>query len=142
MIPLEIITMLGSGLLGGLMTVWSKSLEAKKLQRELVQQALSGSRKAWQEARQHSSPVAQVTRRTVTIASVLAIIVLPKLAALISPETLVVVGYTEWNPGFLFFTEGHNEVHWRTAKGLVITPLDTHMVSAIVGFYFGHRVGK
>jgi hypothetical protein len=28
-------------------------------------------------------------------------------------------------------------ISWKAARGFVITPLDTHIVSAIVGLYFG-----
>ena len=28
-------------------------------------------------------------------------------------------------------------IKWKYAQGFVITPLDTHIVSAIVGLYFG-----
>jgi hypothetical protein len=33
-------------------------------------------------------------------------------------------------------------VEWKQLKGLVITPLDTHLVSAIVGLYFGASIVK
>ena len=32
---------------------------------------------------------------------------------------------------------GDGTVKWQAARGFVITPLDTHIVSAIVGLYFG-----
>ena len=35
------------------------------------------------------------------------------------------------------FTEGKEVLTWHVAKGFVITPLDTHLVSAIIGLYFG-----
>jgi hypothetical protein len=54
----------------------------------------------------------------------------------------VVVGWTEWTPGFLFITEGGEDTVWKTMKGLVLTPLDTHLVSAIVGLYFGASMVK
>jgi hypothetical protein len=54
------------------------------------------------------------------------------------PEVGVYVGYTEatgglWN--WLFGPE--DSIKWKYAQGFVITPLDTHIVSAIVGLYFG-----
>jgi hypothetical protein len=58
------------------------------------------------------------------------------------PELPVVVGWTEWNPGFLFITEGEEQTVWQSLKGLVITPLDTHLVSAIIGLYFGASMVK
>ena len=141
--PLELLTMLGSGLLGGLMTIWKQAITAKQIKAQMELEALAGKRLAWKEAREMNGKVAQITRRFITIATVLAVIVLPKVAAIFWPDVLVVVGYTEWNPGFWPFVDGHNEINWRSyAGGVVITPLDTHLVAAIVGFYFGHRIGK
>jgi hypothetical protein len=69
---------------------------------------------------------------------VFAIIVLPKLVAVFYPEVNVIVGYTEVEGGILNLLLGANEtVRWQAASGFVITPLDTHIVSAIVGLYFG-----
>jgi hypothetical protein len=42
----------------------------------------------------------------------------------------------------LFFTEGKELIKWQSLKGLVITPLDTHLLSAIVGLYFGASMVK
>ena len=36
------------------------------------------------------------------------------------------IGYTNWNPGFLFFREGREVFEWITFQGLVITQLDTN----------------
>jgi hypothetical protein len=73
---------------------------------------------------------------------VFAVIIWPKIVPVLFPDVPVVVGYTEWNPGFLFFTEGSESVTWRHMKGLVLTPLDTHLLSAIVGLYFGASMVK
>ena len=53
-------------------------------------------------------------------------------------EVGVYVGYTEIQVGFLdfIFGSGPEVVKWQYAEGFV-TPLDTHIVSAIVGLYFG-----
>ncbi len=70
--------------------------------------------------------------------SVFSIIVLPKIIAVWAPEIAVVVGYTEVEGGLGGWLFGNQDVTvWREARGFVITPLDTHMVSAIVGLYFG-----
>lgn len=71
-----------------------------------------------------------------------AIVVFPKLVAVYYPDVLVTVGYTQWNPGFMFFTEGREIFEWITFEGLVITQLDTNLVSAIIGMYFGGSLAK
>ena len=38
--------------------------------------------------------------------------------------------------------EGRDIVQWKEMVGLVITPLDTHLMSAIIGLYFGGSLVK
>jgi hypothetical protein len=84
------------------------------------------------------------TRRLIALSAVFAIIVLPKLVAVFYPEVGVYVGYTEVQTGFFdfMFGAGPDVVKWKYAQGFVITPLDTHIVSAIVGLYFGAGFAK
>jgi hypothetical protein len=140
-IPLELITMLGSGLLGGIMTLWSQSMKSKQ---EAFQRAIDGlaaQSKATDMARRYENHGFQVTRRIIALSAIGAVIVWPKVVPIFWPEIQVVVGWTQWNPGFLFFG-GSEETVWKTMTGLVLTPLDTHLVSAIVGLYFGASIVK
>ncbi len=138
-IPFELVTLLGSGLMGGIMSLWSQSIKSKQATHVMAIEALKAQAGATDKARRYSNSGFQFTRRVITLAAVFAIIVWPKLVPVLWPELIVTVGYTVWNPGFLFF-EGSNEVVWQTAKGLVLTPLDTHLMSAIIGLYFGASV--
>lgn len=141
-IPLELITMLGSSLLGGFMTMWSQNMKAKH---EAFQRAIDGlaaQSKATDEARRYENKGFQVTRRIIALSAIGAIIVWPKVVPVFWPDLPVIVGWTEWNPGFLFFSEGTEDTVWKSMKGLVLTPLDTHLVSAIVGLYFGASMVK
>ena len=65
----------------------------------------------------------------------------PKIV--LSPDTSVIVGYLEFKPGFLFLPE-KEIMKWITlsSNSLVITPLDTNLVSAIIGLYFGGSLVK
>jgi hypothetical protein len=141
-IPLELVTMLGSSLLGGVMTVWSQNMKSKQ---EAFQRAIDGlaaQSKATDEARRYENKGFQVTRRIIALSAIGAVIVWPKVVPVFWPDLPVVVGWTEWNPGFLFLTEGEETTVWQSLKGLVITPLDTHLVSAITGLYFGASMVK
>ena len=77
------------------------------------------------------------------VVHIFAIVALPKILPLIDPQAQVIVGFTEWNPGFLFF-EGKDVIKWvpMAHRGIVITPLDTNLVAAIVGLYFGGSLVK
>ena len=137
--PFEIITMLASTVLGGLMSVWAESRKAKaeaqklliargefemKARKQSIEAGLADKGFAW-------------TRRIIALTSIFAIVVFPKLVAVYYPEVAVTIGYTNWNPGFMFFREGREVFEWITFQGLVITQLDTNLVSAIIGMYFG-----
>ena len=141
-IPLELVTMLGSSLLGGFMTIWSQNMKSKQ---EAFQRAIDGlaaQSKATDEARRYENKGFQLTRRIIALSAIGAVIVWPKVVPVFWPDMPVVVGWTEWNPGFLFLTEGEEATVWKAMKGLVITPLDTHLVSAITGLYFGASMVK
>ena len=84
----------------------------------------------------------QWTRRIIALTAIFAIVVLPKLVAVFAPDISVTVGYTQFKPGFLFFTQDVEIFKWITFEGLVITQLDTNLVSAIIGMYFGGSLVK
>jgi hypothetical protein len=121
-LPLELLTMLFSTVLGGVMSIWGQSIKAK----EARDAGKNDKHFAW-------------TRRLIALSAVFAIIVLPKLVAVVYPEVPVFVGYSQATGGGFFglFGAEKDVIHWQMARGFVITPLDTHIVSAIVGLYFG-----
>ena len=119
-IPLELMTMLGSGLLSGVLTLFSQSQRAKQDAFTRAIEGLSAQSKATDLARRYENKGFQITRRVIALSAVGAIIVWPKIIAVFWPEIPVTVGYTEWNPGFLFFTEGKELIKWQALRGLVI----------------------
>lgn len=137
------ITMLGSTVLGGLMSIWSQSIKAKQAEQKMLLQRAEVQTSAFKEAREYENVGFQWTRRIIALTAIFAIVVLPKILPLIDPQAQVIVGYTEWNPGFLFF-EGKDVIKWvpMAHRGIVITPLDTNLVAAIVGLYFGGSLVK
>ncbi len=141
MIPMELLTMLGGGLLSGVMTLWGQSLQAKRESHKMMSEGMAVEGKLVAAARKYNSPGFQFTRSVIALTAVFAIIVWPKIVAVFWPEVGVTIGWTEWDPGFLFI-EGSNETSWKETTGMVITPLDTHLMSAIIGLYFGASVVK
>ena len=75
--------------------------------------------------------------------AIFSIVVLPKLIPIFAPEVQIIVGYLEFKPGFLFL-EGKEVMKWvpMATRGIVITPLDTNLVAAITGLYFGGSLVK
>ena len=139
--PFEIVTMLASTVLGGVMSVWSESRKAKAEAQKLLITRGEFEMKARKAARDVKDKGFQWTRRIIALTSVFAIVLLPKLVAVYYPDVSVTVGYTQWNPGGLF-RSGREVFEWITFQGLVITQLDTNLVSAIIGMYFGGSLAK
>ena len=142
--PFEIITMLGSTLLSSVLSIWSQSRKAKEDQQKLLITRGEFEMKAKKQSLDHGLKDKGFawTRRIIALVSVLAIVVLPKMVAVFYPAVDVTVGYTNWQPGFWFFKEGREVFEWITFQGLVITQLDTNLVSAIIGMYFGGSLVK
>ena len=142
MFPFEIITMLGSTLISSLLSLWSQRMKAKQDEQKMLLQRAEMRMEAVDAARNVENVGFQWTRRIIALSSIFAIVILPKLVAVYYPDVDVTVGYTVFNPGFLFFTDGREVFEWITFKGLVITQLDTNLVSAIIGMYFGGSLVK
>ena len=142
--PFEIITMLGSTLLSSLLSIWSQSRKAKTEEQKLLITRGEFEIKARQQSLSHGLKDKGFawTRRIIALTAIFAIVLLPKLVAVFYPDVDVTVGYTNWRPGFMFFREGREVFEWITFQGLVITQLDTNLVSAIIGMYFGGSLVK
>jgi len=140
-IPFEIITMLGSTILGGLMSLWSQSIKAKQAQQKMLMERAKFQAETVKDAREYENVGFQWTRRIIALTAIFSIVVLPKVVAIFYPEISVTVGYTEFRPGFFFIPE-KEVMAWKALTGLVITPLDTNLVGAIVGMYFGGSLVK
>ena len=139
-LPLELITMLFSTVLGAVMSIWGMSMKAKEANNRMLLERANFRKEAVAEARNAGKEDKHFawTRRLIALSAVFSIIVLPKIVAVWYPEVSVYVGYTEATGGFWNWIFGPDEaIQWKMAQGFVITPLDTHIVSAIVGLYFG-----
>lgn len=145
--PLEIITMFGSAAFSGIMALWSQSMKQKAANQAGMIQAINAQAAVTQAAREHGlkEPRFAVTRQIIALSAVFAIIVFPKLYPSVMqilqvPYEVMFYGWTEFNPSWLPWGEGKEVLIWKEHRGLAITPLDTHMVSSIVGFYFGQSM--
>ena len=139
--PFELITMLGSTLISGVMSMISQNLKAKQAQQKMLLARGEFQVEAFKAAREYGNEGFQWTRRIIAVLAVLSIVVLPKVAVIFFPDLTVTVGYTEFKPGFLFIPE-KEAMRWVEFYGLVITPLDTNLVAAIIGMYFGGSLVK
>jgi hypothetical protein len=138
MIPFEVITMLGSSLFTGLLSIWSqKSKDAADQQKYLMQRA-EINRASVEDARKDNSQYQSTTRRWMALLAVFFIICLPKLAVFLDPSVQVHLMYLEQvKEGWWIFGSIEEVTTFQGISGVVITTADTHFLAAISGFYFG-----
>ena len=139
MFPLEIITMGASVLLSFIVKLISAKNETKREKDLAMLNALNAKASIAKQIRSEKDKGVQWTRRIIALSVVFSVIVLPKVLVLTGYYTgNYTFGWTELEGGFLFFSSPKEVLQWMTlSNGLVITPLDTHTVSAIIGLYFG-----
>ena len=140
-LPVEMITMLGSSLLGGFMSIWGQSIKAKQAEQKMLLARGKFQMAEIDKARKYENTGFQWTRRIIALSAVFAIIVWPKIVPVFF-DTSVWLTWTEFSRGFLFLIEKKEIVMDKEFFGVVITPLDTHLMSAIVGLYFGGSLVK
>jgi len=140
-LPVEMITMLGSSVLGGVMSIWGQSIKAKQEEQKMLMERANFQMKSIESARTYENKGFQWTRRIIALTAVFFIIAWPKLVPVLF-DVPVILTWTEFTNGFLFLVEKKEILLDREFLGLVITPLDTHLMSAIVGLYFGGSLVK
>ena len=140
-LPVEMITMLGSSLLGGVMTIWGQSIKAKQEEQKMLLARAETQMSFVEKARTYENKGFQFTRRIIALTAVFFIIAWPKIVPVFF-DTSVYLTWTEFTRGFLFLIEQKEMTLDREFFGVVITPLDTHLMSAIVGLYFGGSLVK
>ena len=138
MIPLELLSMLTSTVLGGVLSIMAQKGKDKAEEQKMLMQRAGFQSKQFDKARDVQDNFTKNTRRWIALISVVAILVVPKLAPFISPDLQIYVGYTESvMQGWWIFASSTDITQWKGMTGLIITPLDTHVVSSIIGLYFG-----
>ena len=100
-LPVEMITMLGSSLLGGAMTIWGQSIKAKQQQQVMLMERAKFQMSAIEKARAYDNKGFQWTRRIIALIAVFFIIVWPKIVPVIF-DVSVFLTWTELSRGFLF----------------------------------------
>ena len=134
-LPSELVSLLGSSLLGSGIRLISFFMMAHHREHLLKLCKVRAVEQTVISARKTSG--LQLTRRAIALTAVFFVIAWPKLIAVFYPNVPISVGYSQRSGGFLFFSSAYEKLHWVQLNGLVITPLDTHLLSAIVGLYFG-----
>ena len=140
-LPVEMLTMLGSSLLGGMMTIWGQKARERANQQKMLLARGKFQMDEINKAREFDNKGFQWTRRIIALTAVFFIIAFPKLVPVFT-DVNVVLTWTEFEPGFWFLIDKKEVVMDKVFNGVIITPLDTHLMSAIIGLYFGGSLVK
>lgn len=140
-LPVEILTAIISGSLTFYASIVSMKTKAAAEEHRMLLERVGAKRELVQDAREMQNKEARWTRRTLALSACFAILIWPSMAPMFGLH--VVTGWTELVGGFWPFTEAKSRMVWHSVEGaIVITPLHTHTLSAIVGFYFGSSVAE
>ena len=143
MIPTELITMGASFIASSVATLFKQSMEKRQALFEMAMAKGELQQKIYAEARAAGSPGFQLTRRIIAVGVVGSVIFATLLAPYWIPNVGIHIGLPETTSGFWFFTDPKPITKWYSFKdGIVMTPVFTHMIGAIIGFFFGNQVVK
>jgi uncharacterized membrane protein YfcA len=135
-LPLEAITMLGSTILGGVMTMWGQAQKDKADQFAMMMQRNEQIEVGVQNARAMQNPNAAWIRRFIVVTAMLGGLGIVFLAPLLGHSTFVPVEVTEGFK-FLFFDFTETVTKYVELYGFVTPDWLPFAITNIVGFYFG-----
>ena len=136
--PIELITMLGSGLFSGLMTMWAQSQKAKA---EQFDRLIGGLTKQYdnQVTQLKADPGFSFTRRVIAFIIVLGAMLAIFLPSLVGVPTLIEL--TSSSEG-LFGLFSDTTTTYETVDAFVTPEWLKHAMLSIVGLYFGNSIVK
>lgn len=141
----ELATLLASTGVGAVIQFIGAWQSARREQRALELQALSGRANLVNDARRYSNKGFQWTRRIIALTATFSTLLLPKLAALYGAIAGVympiAVSYTEVQLKLFGLLQEPHTV-WERGIAIMVTPLDTHLMVAIIGLYFGGSLAR
>jgi hypothetical protein len=135
-LPLEAITMLGSTILGGVMTMWGQAAKDKHEQFEMMMKRNGQIEEGVQNARQMQNPNAAWIRRFIVVTSMLGGLGIVFLAPILGHSTYVPVEVTEGFK-FLFLDFSNTVTKYIELQGFVTPDYLSFAITNIIGFYFG-----
>ena len=142
-IPLELITMGAGFVASAVTTLFKQSMDKRQQMFEMAITRGETQAKIYEAARAGGSKGFQLTRRIIALSVVGGLIFSTMIAPIIFPTLPITVGLSESSSGFWFFSDPREIFNWYTFNGgIVITPLMSHMGSAITGFFFVNQVAK
>ena len=138
MIPLEVLTMGGGAALGGGMKIAHMVLKAVADSHKMAIASAKQNEEGVKSARKFLPDGGKWTRRLIVIACISAAVLVPTVGPLFVKNLQINYLYSEAT-GWIC---SYDKLKTLTTTGITIMPYHTHGVMAIIGFYFGSRIGK
>ncbi len=137
MIPMELISMLGSTLLGGAMSILSQRGQVEAEKQKMLMQRAGFAAKQTDKARAVSDPHTKHTRRWIALMCVFSIIVVPIVAPIFTDVNVAYQIVTEADSGWWIFGSTYETSYFEQGNTVFITNLQSHTIFSIIGLYFG-----
>ncbi len=137
MIPMELISMLGSTLLGGAMSIMAQKAQAEAEREKALMERAKFAARQTDKARKVTDPHTKHTRRWIALMCVFSIIVVPIVAPIFTDINVIYQVTTEVDSGWWIFGSSYETTVWKEGTGIFITSLQSHTIFSIIGLYFG-----
>lgn len=146
----EIINLLGSALLGGIMTIWAQSHKTNlEMKREMWNQRKEKQKlddESQTKAREYKGTEGfHFTRRAIAIIIILCYFVVPQVSAIWADITIV-YGYYDVTQGFWPWSASYESIQWISVGNgkspILITPMHNNAMLTIMGLFFGNQITK
>ena len=137
MIPMELISMLGSTVLGGVMSIMAQKGQAEQERQKMLMQRADFAAKQTDKARNVKDAHTKHTRRWIALMCVFSIIVVPIIAPIFTDVNVIYQIVTEADSGWWIFGSSYETSVWKEGNSIFITNLQSHTIFSIIGLYFG-----
>ena len=137
MIPMELISMLGSTVLGGVMSIMAQKGQAEQEKQKMLMQRAGFAAKQTDKARDVKDAHTKHTRRWIALMCVFSIIVVPIIAPIFTDVNVIYQIVTEADSGWWIFGSTYETSVWKEGNSIFITNLQSHTIFSIIGLYFG-----
>ena len=137
MIPMELMSMLGSTVLGGVMSIVAQRGQAEQEKQKMLMQQAGFAAKQTDKARAVSDPHTMHTRRWIALMCVFSIIVVPIMAPIFTNVNVIYQIVSEVDSGWWIFGSSYETSVWKEGNSIFITSLQSHTIFSIIGLYFG-----
>ena len=137
MIPMELISMLGSTVLGGVMSIMAQKGQAEAERQKMLMARAGFAAKQTDKARDVKDAHTKHTRRWIALMCVFSIIVVPIVAPIFTDVNVIYQIVTEADSGWWIFGSTYETSVWKEGNSIFITNLQSHTIFSIIGLYFG-----